>query len=151
MRTHSLALALSAAALLGSPLAHAANCSIDLVSDDMMKFDKTSVTVDASCPEVTINLTHSGKMPAAAMGHNVVISPTDVWQAAAQDGIKGGLDGHYVMADDARVIAHTSIIGGGETTSVSFPGSALSAGTAYTFYCSFPGHWALMKGDLVVQ
>jgi len=145
------ALALAAAALLGSPLAVAANCSIDLVSDDLMRFDKTSVTVDASCPQVTINLSHSGRLPAAAMGHNVVIAATGDWQAAAQDGIKGGLAGDYVMAGDDRIIAHTAIIGGGQTTSVSFPGSALSTGTPYTFFCSFPGHWSVMKGELVVR
>lgn len=145
------ALALAAAALLGAAPAFAADCSIDLVSDDLMKFDKTSVTVDASCPEVTINLTHSGQLPAAAMGHNVAIAATEVWQAAAQDGIKGGLEGDYVMAGDERIIAHTAIIGGGQTTSVSFPGSALTAGTAYTFFCSFPGHWTVMKGELVVR
>jgi azurin len=151
MRNHALVLALCAAALLASPTARAANCSIDLVSDDLMKFDKTSVTVDASCPEITVNLAHSGQLPAAAMGHNVAIAATDVWQAAAQDGIKGGLEGGYVMAGDARIIAHTAIIGGGQTTSVSFPGSALTAGTAYTFFCSFPGHWTVMKGELVVR
>ena len=149
MRTiHSIAAAI---ALLFAGSAVAANCSIDLDSNDAMKFDKATVTVSADCPEITINLTHSGKLPKTAMGHNVVVSPSDVWQAAAQDGMKAGPDAAYVTPGDARVIAHTQLVGGGESTSTTFPGSALTAGTAYTFYCSFPGHWALMKGELIVE
>jgi azurin len=137
--------------LLAAGAVHAAdNCTIDLVGDDMMKFDKSTVTVSAACPEITINLRHSGKLPAQAMGHNVVISPTAQYMAAAQDGMKAGLPNDYVTAGDTRVIAYTKVIGGGETTSKTFPGSALTAGEAYTFYCSFPGHWAIMKGELVV-
>jgi azurin len=139
------------AGLLAAGAVNAAdNCTIDLVGDDMMKFDKNSITVSASCKEITINLRHSGKLPAQAMGHNVAISPTAQYAAAAQDGMKAGLPNDYITAGDARVIAYTKIIGGGETTSKTFPGSALTPGEAYTFYCSFPGHWAIMKGELVV-
>lgn len=143
--------ALLVAALLASPASFAAHCTIDLASDDQMKFDQASVTVSSSCPEIEIKLRHTGSLAATVMGHNVVISPSDVWQAAAQDGLKAGAANHYVTPGDSRVIAHTTVIGGGESTSVRFPGNTLTAGTAYTFYCSFPGHWALMKGDLVVE
>jgi azurin len=50
--------------------------------------------------------------------------------------------------NDARIIAHTKLIGGGETTTVSFPTAKLKKGGDYTFFCSFPGHWAQMKGKL---
>jgi len=56
-----------------------------------------------------------------------------------------------VPPNDPRVIASTKIIGGGEKTSASFPGSNLKAGGAYTFFCSAPGHWMLMRGQLVVK
>ena len=49
------------------------------------------------------------------------------------------------------LIAHTKIVGGGESTTATFPGSALKAGGDYAFFCSFPGHWAIMKGKLVVR
>jgi azurin len=51
---------------------------------------------------------------------------------------------------DARVIAHTKVIGGGETDSVTFSTAALKAGEAYSYFCSFPGHSALMKGTLTL-
>jgi len=49
------------------------------------------------------------------------------------------------------VIAATSIVGGGEETSVSFDASALEPGGNYTYFCSFPGHYVLMKGRLIVE
>lgn len=142
---------LSLALVLAAPLAVAQNCTIALKADDAMKFDKAEVVVSASCPEITIELEHTGKLPVTAMGHNVVISPSDTWQAAAQDGMKAGAAANYLAPGDARVIASTKLVGGGEKTSASFPGSKLTAGGAYTFYCSFPGHWALMKGTLKVE
>jgi len=142
---------LALALLMSAGLAQAENCVIDLKADDAMKFDKSTVTVSSSCKTIEIKLAHVGKLPVATMGHNVVISPTETWQAAAQDGMKAGLPGNYVTAGDARVIAHTKVVGGGESTSTTFPGSALKAGGNYMFYCSFPGHWAIMKGTVVVE
>ncbi|MNP84385.1 Azurin [compost metagenome] len=51
---------------------------------------------------------------------------------------------------DARVIAATTLVGGGQKTKVTFPGKKLMAGGDYTFFCSFPGHSMLMKGKLTV-
>lgn len=145
-------LPLALVALLAAGAVHAQdNCTIDLKGSDGMKFDQQSVTVSSSCETITIKLEHVGKLPEQSMGHNVVISPTAFFQAAAQDGMKAGPQNNYVQPDDERVIAFTEMIGGGESTTASFPGSKLKAGEAYTFYCSFPGHWAIMKGELVVQ
>ncbi|MDI9239938.1 azurin [Lysobacter sp. LF1] len=128
----------------------AGNCTISLKGDDAMKFDLKEATVSASCPTITIELAHTGKMPAAAMGHNVVISATKDMQAIERDGIKAGAANNYIAANDARVIAHTKLVGGGEKTKVTFPGKKLTAGGDYTFFCSFPGHSMLMKGKLTV-
>ncbi len=139
------------ALLLFSSLSHAGNCVIDLKADDQMKFDQANVTVSASCPSIEIRLTHTGKLPVASMGHNVAISPTDVYLAVAQEGMKAGAASDYLPLGDKRVIAHTGLIGGGASITASFAGSALTPGGDYTFYCSFPGHWAIMKGKLVVE
>ena len=56
-----------------------------------------------------------------------------------------------IKASDPRVIAHTKLIGGGETASVSFPVSKIRSGGPYVFFCSFPGHAALMHGTISVQ
>lgn len=138
--------------LLGSAsLVHAApNCTLKLKGDDKMQFDLKTATVSASCPSITIELTHAGKLPAQAMGHNVVISKTADVGAVSADGMKAGAAANYVPKGDARVIAATTVVGGGAGTKAKFAGSKLKAGDDYTFFCSFPGHSAIMKGKLVV-
>lgn len=128
----------------------AGNCTVSLKGDDAMKFDLKEATVSASCPTITVELTHTGKMPVAAMGHNVVITATKDVDAVARDGIKAGVAGHYINKADARVIAATTLVGGGQKTKITFPGKKLTAAGDYTFFCSFPGHSMLMKGKLVV-
>ena len=139
------------AGLLVAGSVHAENCVIDLKGDDAMKFDQAQVTVSSTCDTITVNLVHTGKLPVAAMGHNVVIAAAADVQAVGTAGMNAGAAASYVPANDARVIAHTSVVGGGASTSTTFPGSALKAGGDYAFFCSFPGHWAIMKGKLVVE
>jgi azurin len=64
-------------------------------------------------------------------------------------GIAGAANG-YLKADDARVIAASALIGGGESSTFSIPVSALKADEAYSFFCTFPGHASIMKGELVL-
>jgi azurin len=127
---------------------YAAQCDVTIESNDAMQFDIKEITVDKSCTDFTINLKHVGKLPKNAMGHNVVVTKESDMQAVATEGIAAGLDADYVKAGDDRVIAHTKMIGGGESTSVTFDVSKLAAGEAYGYFCSFPGHWAIMKGTL---
>ncbi len=140
-----LALGLSAAA--ASALAAPA-CSIDIEGNDAMQFNKTSIEVSKSCKTFTVNLKHSGKLPKAAMGHNWVLSKTADVASVATDGIAAGVNKAYVKTGDARVLAHTKVLGPGESDSVSFAPGKLSATEAYTFFCSFPGHSGVMKGTL---
>lgn len=143
---------LAALALLGAASAAQAspNCTIKLKANDAMQFDLKTATVSASCPKINIELVHTGKLPAQAMGHNVVISQTADMNAITAAAIKAGAAAGYVPKGDAKVIAATPLIGGGATTKASFAGSKLKAGGDYSFFCSFPGHSALMKGKLVV-
>lgn len=134
-----------------APAAAAGGCSVNIAGDDAMKYDTAQITVPRTCTDFTVNLTHTGKLPVGAMGHNVVISKTADMDAVAKDGGAAGAAAGYLKAGDARVVAATSMIGGGETTSVTFPVSKLGDGNGYSFFCSFPGHMALMKGTVVLQ
>ena len=111
-----------------------------------MTFSTKSIDVSKTCKEFTVNLKHVGKLPKAVMGHNLVISKESDKAAVLEDGSKAGLPSQYVKANDARVIAYTKIIGGGEKASTKFAVSKLNAKDAFTFYCSFPGHAMMMKG-----
>lgn len=149
MKTHAIFLGL---ALLGTAgWAQAApDCTIRLGSNDQMQFSQKTLTVSAACESITLKLTHTGKLPVAAMGHNVVISRTADADAVARDGLKAGAVAGYLQAGDKRVLTATKMIGGGQTTSTTLAGTALKAGEDYSFFCSFPGHSMLMRGKLVV-
>lgn len=129
----------------------ATSCETVLDGNDAMQFNLSAITVPKSCTDFTINLKHTGTMPVAAMGHNVVIAKTADMTGVVADGMGAGVAGDYVKAGDARVVARSKLVGGGESTSVTFPVSAISKDGPYSFFCSFPGHSSMMKGTLTVQ
>lgn len=129
----------------------AAECSVDVDSTDQMTFTTKAIEVDKSCKQFTFNLKHSGSLPKAVMGHNLVISKYDDMSQIATDGMSVGIDKSYLKDGDARVIAHTKVIGGGETDSVTFDVSKLDPAEKYGFFCSFPGHIGMMKGTVTLK
>lgn len=131
--------------------AFALNCSADIEVDDTIQYSTDVVVVDKSCKEFTVNLTHTGNLAKNVMGHNWVLSRAEDVQGIATDGMQAGLENNYIKSGDTRVIAHTKVIGGGEKTSVAFPVADLDPKTVYTFFCSFPGHWSVMRGTLSVK
>lgn len=143
-------LAIASTLLFASSSGFAA-CSVDIEGNDAMQFNLKTIEVAKSCKDFTVNLKHTGKLAKNVMGHNWVLTTSADMQATANDGMPAGLEKDYVKAGDPRVIAHTKVVGGGETTSVTFPVSKLTAGTEYTYFCSFPGHWGIMKGALTVK
>ena len=138
------------AATTGSKPAVVSDCATTIEGNDAMQYNADSISVPASCAQFTITLRHTGTMAVNVMGHNVVVSSTADMAAVNSDGVKAGLAADYVKAGDTRVIAHSKIIGGGETTSVKIPVAKLGAGPN-SFFCSFPGHAALMKGTIAVK
>lgn len=149
--TPDAATSASAASGNDKPAAVVSNCATEIEGNDAMQYNVGSITIPASCSDFKITLKHPGKLPVAAMGHNVVITSMADMKAVAAEGMGAGLDADYVKPGDTRVIAHTKMIGAGETTSVSFPVSKLKSGGPYEFFCSFPGHSAVMKGVIAVE
>lgn len=135
--------------LASAPLL-AAECSVEVHSTDQMTFDTKEIKVSKSCKTFTIDLKHVGNLPKNVMGHNLVVAKTADVQVVSADGIAAGVDKDYLKEGDERVIAHTKLIGGGESDSVTFDVSKLDAAQSYQFFCSFPGHAALMKGALTL-
>mgnify|MGYP006195949683 FL=1 len=119
--------------------------TIIINSDDQMKFDVTQIKVKAG-EKIKLTLNHKGKLGKEYMGHNFVLlekgtNVTTFSQAAMQAKATG-----YIPSKG--VIAHTKLIGGGESTTIEF--TAPQKGT-YDFICSFPGHYAMMKGKFIVE
>ncbi|MCS3808111.1 azurin [Xanthomonas sp. 4461] len=131
-----------------APSAWARTCAVTITGNDQMKFDQSAITIAPDCTQVDVTLKHAGKMAATVMGHNWVLTKSADFQAVANAGMRSTIADSYLPKADARVIAHTKVVGGGESTTVSFATSKLAKGGAYTFFCSFPGHWAMMKGTL---
>lgn len=120
---------------------------VSLTANDQMQFDKNEIRVKAG-QTVRLTLRHTGQMQENVMGHNFVLlkqgtNINEFGQAAAQ-----AAGNEYIPENSDQVIAHTELIGGGETTTVEF--TAPDAGT-YDFICSFPGHYALMQGKFIVE
>ena len=138
---------IAATVMLARPAAAADKvCQLAIAGNDLMQFDKKELSVAADCTQIEVTLTHSGKLPAAAMGHDWVLVKSEDLNAVANAGAAAGLANNYLPPGDKRVIAATKVIGGGQSTSVTFPASLLKKGESYMFFCSFPGHNALMKG-----
>lgn len=142
------AIAAAAAGMLAMPSAMANECAVVVESNDAMQFNVKSMEVPKSCKSFEITLKHVGKLPKTAMGHNIVISKSSDMAAVAKDGIGAGVGKDYLQPADARVLAHTALIGGGESSSVKLDVAKLVTGEAYSFFCSFPGHSSIMKGSL---
>ena len=120
---------------------------IVISGDDLMRFDKSEIKVKAG-QKVKVTLRHKGKLDLNIMGHNFVLLKKGVNLAAFSGKAAVSKDNKYIPKDSQDVIAHTGLIGGGQTTTVEFV--APEAGT-YDFLCSFPGHYAMMKGRFIVE
>jgi azurin len=113
-----------------------------------MTFNLKEIKVKAG-QTVNLTLKHVGQMDKKVMGHNFVLlkKGTDL-SAFGEAAVAAGPANDYIPNGGADVIAHTKLIGGGESDTISF--KAPEAGT-YDFICSFPGHLALMKGTFIVE
>jgi len=120
---------------------------ITITGNDQMQYSLAEMKVKAG-QTVRVTLKHIGKMDKNVMGHNWVLltSGTDMAEFGALAVAAKATD--YVPAGTDKVIAHTKLLSGGESDTVEFVAPA--AGT-YDYICSFPGHYALMKGKFIVE
>ena len=125
--------------------AEAANVTLE--ATDQMTFSLKEIKVKGG-QKVKVTIKHTGTMAKDVMGHNFVLLKPGVDLAAfSQKAIKAKAT-NYVPDGDPDVIAHTKIVGGGESDTVEF--DAPAPGT-YEFICSFPGHYSMMKGTFIVE
>jgi len=143
-------IALALLGLLSTPLM-AAECATTIEANDAMQFNQSTITVPKTCKSFAVTLKHTGKLPVTAMGHNWVLSHASDEAGVIADGMKAGATNSYEKPDDGRIIAHTKLIGGGESDTATINVADLKAGETYAYFCTFPGHAAMMKGTLSVQ
>ena len=119
--------------------------TIILNSNDQMRFDKNEIRVKAG-EKVKLTLNHTGKLAENLMGHNFVLLEKGTDVAKFAQAAMSAKDNEYIPS--SGVIVHTELIGGGESSTIEF--TAPKKGT-YDFICSFPGHYAMMKGKFIVE
>ena len=126
-----------------TPSSSASNV-IELTANDQLKFDKIELHVKAN-EKVSVTLKNVGTMPKDAMGHNFVLlkDGTDL-AAFATSAISAP---EHIPANNPAIIAHTKLLGPGESDTAEF---TVPAGT-YTYICSFPGHYMSMTGVLIAE
>lgn len=120
---------------------------IVISGNDLMQFDKTEIKVKAG-KKVKLTLRHKGKLDVNVMGHNFVLLKQGVDITAFAGKAAVSKDNQYIPKGSEDIIVHTSLIGAGQTTTIEF--DAPAAGT-YDYLCSFPGHYAMMKGKFIVE
>lgn len=120
---------------------------ISLESNDRMQFDKNKIVVYEG-QTVQLKLIHTGSMPKTSMGHNFVLLDQSISISAYSKKALSEKNNDYVVNDPAYTLAHTKMLGGGESDEITF--KAPKKGE-YDFICSFPGHYSNMKGKFIVK
>ena len=140
-------IALALLCLASSPLM-AAECATTVEASDAMQYNVHSITVPKTCKTFKVTLHHTGKLPVTVMGHNWVLAHASDEAGVIAAGMQAGAANSYEKPGDARIIAHTKLIGGVETVTATISVGKLKAGEQYAYFCTFPGHASLMKGTL---
>jgi azurin len=133
----------------------AADCKLTIKGNDQMQFDVKEIRVPKECKEFELTLIHSGKLPFKTMGHNWVLAKESDWRSIAIEEAKRFPKSPDDIPTDKRIIAQTTFVGGaaGDTkqAKTTVKVSALSKSTNYQYFCSFPGHFALMTGKFILE
>lgn len=140
-------------ALLSTTLyqsATAEDAKIEITANDQMQYNIKAFEVTEG-QKVVLSFKHIGQLPSIAMGHNVVILASGTAVPAFATKCATSKDTGYIPQDEEskkEMIAHTKLLGGGESEEVTF--TAPAAGD-YPFICTFPGHFAIMQGVMTVK
>lgn len=122
---------------------------ITITANDSMQFNVKELTANPG-EKLRLTLNNIGKIPKTAMGHNwVLLTPMsyDAFNKLAMSCANNTPE--FLPKNRATVLAHTKILGGGESDTIEF--TAPTAPGTYPFFCSFPGHFSMMKGNLIVK
>lgn len=124
--------------------------TVTLVGQNDLRYSKSDITAEPG-EQLTVKLVNKSHLPASAMSHNWVLlkagTDADAFDQAAQSAAGNG---YFPKKKAGQAIAHTGMVAGGHSDSVTFtvpeqPGD-------YEYICTFPGHFgAGMKGTLTVS
>lgn len=131
-------------------ITHAEVKKITVTGNDTMQFDLKSFEVKAG-ETVELTFKNVGKIPKIAMGHNLVVLKKGISAVAfGQKAMGAGANATNALPESVKgdAIAFTKLLGPDESESITF--TAPEAGD-YEYVCTFPGHFALMRGVMKVN
>ena len=140
-----LALALSVASAKEKPQ------EVVITGNDTMQFDVKNFEVKAGA-KVKLTLKNVGKIPKIAMGHNLVVLKKGITAVAfGQKALGAGASATNALPESLMgdVIAATKLLGPAESETIEF--TAPKEAGSYEYVCTFPGHFALMRGAMMVK
>jgi len=116
-----------------------------------MQFSVKEFEVKAG-EQIELEFKNEGTLPKIAMGHNIVILKEGV-SAIAFGGkaLQAGANATNALPDAVKgdVIAYSQLLGPGESEIVKFIAPVKPG--IHQFVCTFPGHYAMMRGVMVVK
>ena len=121
---------------------------VTIEANDQMRYNLDRIDVKEG-QTIRLTLKNVGKLSKDAMGHNWTLVKPGTDKEALVAAAMNAKDNDYIPKDfEDSIIAHTKLLGGGEETTIEFPAPARGF---YSFFCTFPGHYATMHGTLYVK
>ena len=126
--------------------------AVEVQADDKMKYDLTAFEAKPG-QKVTVTFKNVGTTPKFSMGHNFVLLDRTVNTSNVQkflDAASTEAAHDYVPPGSKDVLAHSKLLGPGETDTVTFNAPFIAGD--YLYLCSFPGHYSQgTKGTMTVK
>jgi len=126
---------------------------VTVQADDKMRYDFTAFDVSPG-QKVSVTFKNIGTTPKFSMGHNFVLLDRTIntgnIQSAFLDKASSEASHDYVPPGAKEVLAHSKLLGPGETEVVTFNAPYIPG--EYLYVCSFPGHYSQgTKGVMTVK
>jgi azurin len=124
---------------------------VTITGNDTMQFDIKNFEAKAGA-KVKLTLKNIGQVPKIAMGHNLVVLKKGITAIAfGQKALGAGASPTNPLPEALKgdVIAATKLLGPAESDTIEF--TAPKEAGSYEYVCTFPGHFALMRGTMTVK
>lgn len=123
-------------------------CKTKITSSTKMLYSTKKLVIPSSCTNFTIEFAYIGKLKKNIMGHNLVIAKSKEMDAVLKKALIRGLKYDYLPGPESSIVASTKLLSGGEKETIILKMDKFNFKESYSFFCTFPGHSALMKGEI---